>query len=218
MNNNKKIFKFMYLLLCVIIIAIVIILCISSTQSYFAARAENTGDAIEGKALDISLELTAESISTSADNNGYLIPLDKDIESLTKAARGYGNNTSTFDNTKSCLDINGYSVCKVYEIKVTNKGGGTATINGGVTSLYGDRTPNVACVVMDNNPTTVSSNDTCIGNNTIASNVSLGGGQTLTYYLMVYINNLDTPQDDVGLFEGIVKFETQAGIVMQEIS
>lgn len=215
MEKKNKVYKIIYLLLCFIIISVVAILCISNTQAYFAAREENTGEDIEGDTLDIELELTANSISTSATGN--LIPLDKDIESLTKAAKGYGNNTSTFDNTKSCLDINGYSVCKVYEIKVTNKSDGPATINGGVTSLYGDRTPHVACAVMDDS-TNVSNNDTCVDNDTIAKNVTLNSRETYTKYIIVYIENINEPQYDVGLFEGVVKVETQAGVKIIEIN
>lgn len=210
--KNKNILGVLLLLFVILTIVLILILQ-NKTLAYFAAGVESTGDEIKGASLQLSLELTVNEISDNATGN--LIPLDNDVESLNNAIKGYNNNTNIFDNTKSCIDKNGYSVCKVYEIKVKNKGSGGSKIDGGLISLLGDKTPNVACAVMKDS-LTVKNNESCIGTDTIASQDVIGGNQTLTYYIVVYINNLDEPQLDVGLFEGTVEFTAQAGVKIDE--
>ena len=208
-NNKKRVKKqedirkkaFLYILL---VIVIIIVTVVGTTFAYFGATIRNDND-IKGNTGSASLDLTVTKISTSA--NMDLIPLDNDLETLNKAALGHNNQTSNFDATKACIDINGYSVCQLYEVTLTNNGDVNVSVNGGVTSLVGNSTPNVVCAVMDNN-TTVSNNATCVGTATLANNILLTAGSTNRYYLLVYINNLDEPQRDSGGYSGTVVFQS----------
>ena len=125
------------------------------------------------------------------------------------AALGYGNETTNFDATKSCIDINGYTVCQVYKLTLTNNGSAPVTVNGGV-ELSGANTPNIDCAKMASS-TSVTDNTSCKGTNTLASNEVINGGASIDYYVIVYINNLDEPQTDKGVFNGTVTFTSTQG-------
>lgn len=188
-------------------VAILILLVSSATYAYFSAQTEDSS--IQGgTASAADLKLVVEKISTSAKDK--LIPLDNDTVSLTTAAKGYGFSGTTYDSTKSCIDKNGYSVCQVYKITVTNNGSATVALNGGVTYLEGENTPNIACAVMESN-ISVTNNTTCLSSTALANDVKLSAGDEKVYYIIVYINNLHTEQYDVGKFNGTVTFSSASG-------
>ena len=200
-QNIKKGKK--YLLIGVLVLFLAIL---GSSVAYYLARVQGS---LSGKAAGTGLDLTITPLSTGANANGDLIPLDNDKETLTMAALGYGNETTNFDATKSCIDINGYTVCQVYQITLTNKGSAPVTVNGGV-ELTGANTPNIDCAKMTSS-TSVTSNASCKGTNTLANGEVINGGASIDYYVIVYINNLDVPQTDKGVFNGTVAFTSTQG-------
>lgn len=188
----------------VIGIIILILSIAGSAYAYYSASASAT---ISGTAGGGNLTLKVDKLSTSATKN--LIPLDNTTDMLTKAAKGYGNNTNSYDNTKSCIDKNGYTVCQVYKITITNNSGVAIVLNGGV-SLRGDNTPNIECAVM-NSSISVTNNSSCQGSSTLAKKYSLGVNSSKEYYILVYINNKEGIQTDSGNFTGIVTFTSSDG-------
>ena len=200
-NQNKRKKSTKYLLIGTLVLFLSIL---GASMAYYLARVSGT---LSGRAAGTGLDLTITSLSTSA--NGDLIPLDNDIETLTTAALGYGNETTNFDATKSCIDINGYTVCQVYKITLKNNGSAPVTVNGGV-ELTGANTPNIDCAKMASS-TSVTSNTSCKGTNTLANEEVINGGSSVDYYVMVYINNLDEPQYDKGVFNGTVTFTSTQG-------
>ena len=200
--KNKKL---IYSILAVILL---ILLVVGSTYAFFIASAGNNNVIQGGTASAPDLDLTVTKISTSATDN--LIPLDNDVNSLTTAAKGYNFTGTTYDKTKSCIDKNGYSVCQVYEIKIKNNSTAAVVLNGGVTRLEGEKTPNVACAVMNTN-ISVTNNATCMSNTSIANNVKIEADDEKTYYIIVYINNLHVEQYDTGDFFGTISFSSVNG-------
>lgn len=194
------------ILFAIIGISVLVVAVIGSTYAYYVASATNT-NAIQGSAAGAGLGLSVTKQSTSATGN--LIPLTNTKEMLTTAVKGYGGG-NTYDATKSCKDKNGYSVCQVYKIVVTNSSTASVTLNGGITALAGTNTPNIACAVMSNE-TTVSSNATCKTSTSLANGETFTAGQSKTYYIVVYINNLNSEQNDSGGFNGTVTFTTGTG-------
>ena len=212
MDNNKKInSSLIYAIIGVLMLVLVIG---GSTYAYYTASTKND-TAIKGTSAAAGLELKVNKLSTSAVND--LIPLTNTTDSLTTAAKGYGNTGTTFDATKSCIDKNGYSVCQVYEIVVNNKSTASVVLSGGVTTLEGDNTPNVACAVMASNISVIN-NASCKSSNSFANNVTFTGGETKTYYMIVYINNINEPQFDKGVFNGIVTFSSATGKLQAEFN
>lgn len=208
-NNKNESSNIIMLLLPLIIVIIVGATIFGVTYAYFTASASNNKN-IKGNTASVDLDLNVNRISTSASGN--LIPLDNDAASLTTAAKGYGNSGSSFNSSLACIDKNNYSSCQIYQIDITNNSNVVLNISGGVTSLLGTNTPNLACAVMDSS-TSVTSNRTCIGSNTIISNVRFNPNETKTYYIMVYINNLNGSQTDSGEFSGTVEFTSTGGRV-----
>ncbi len=200
--NEKKVNKSIVYMISGIVVLLLAIA--GSAYAYYAATA--TGE-IVGSAAGAGLELTIEKLSTSANDD--LIPLDNTIDMLTKAAKGYGNNTNNFDANKSCIDKNGYTVCQVYKITISNTSNVSITLNGGVT-LFGTNTPNIECAKMDDN-ITVTNNNSCIGSRTLANNYELNADSSNDYYVMVYIKNIDKEQTDVGVFNGTITFTSTQG-------
>ncbi len=210
-NTNKKSdINFKTILFMLVIFIVVAATIAGVTYSYFNASDNTVDNPISGNTGNASLDLTVSLISTNA--TGKLIPLDNSVEDLTTAALGYNNPGNTFNSTYACLDKDGYPSCQIYQISVTNSSTVVAVVNGGVTSLTGTNTPNVACAVMATNAS-VTSNSSCVGSNTLASNVTFGIGETKTYYVMVYINNLNQSQGDRGSFGGVVEFSARDGKV-----
>ena len=188
----------------VIGIIILILSIAGSAYAYYSASASAT---ISGTAGGGNLTLKVDKLSTSATKD--LIPLDNTTDMLTKAAKGYGNNTNSYDNTKSCIDKNGYTVCQVYKITITNNSGVAIVLNGGV-SLRGYNAPNIECAVM-NSSISVTNNSSCQGSSTLAKKYSLGVNSSKEYYILVYINNKEGIQTDSGNFTGIVTFTSSDG-------
>ena len=188
-------------------VTVLLIAVAGSAYAYYQASA--TSNAISGEAAGPgSLQLTVTDLSTSATGN--LIPMDTDLTILNQAALGYGNSSGNQDPTKQCIDKNGYTVCKVYQINLKNNGTSPLIVTGGVTELSGTNTPNLTCTLMSDNHTVTTITD-CVGNNTLANKVMINAGVTNTYFVMVYINNLGTSQTDSGTFNGTVEFNTGSG-------
>ncbi len=184
-------------------IVILLIAIAGSAYAYYSATASATiSGTVAGSA---NLDLKVEKISTGATGN--LIPVDNDTTTLTKAVIGEGN--TSYDNSKRCIDKNGYTACQIYKITLTNKSSVSVSVDGGV-SLSGDNTPNIECAVM-NDINTVSSNSSCRGNKTLAKNYTIDANASVIYYIMVYIKNLDKVQTDTGEFNGTVFFSAGSG-------
>ena len=90
-------------------------------------------------------------------------------------------------------------------------------MSGGVTTLEGDNTPNVDCAVMASNISVIN-NASCKSSNSFANNVTFTGGETKIYYMIVYINNINEPQFDKGVFNGIVTFSSATGKLQAEFN
>lgn len=201
-NNKGKSYLF-----AILGVAILIILVVGVTYAYYSASAEEN-KTIKGSTADVGLELSVVKLSEAA--TGYLIPLDSDPVSLTTAAKGYNNTGSTFDKTKSCIDKNGYSVCQIYEITIKNTSTASLRLRGGVTKLEGSNVPNITCDVMSSS-TSVTVNKNCKSSVSLENDKLFAINESKTYYIIVYINNIEEVQDDKGGFVGTVEFATDTG-------
>ena len=193
--------KKMYMIFGIVILIIAIA---GSAYAYYSATASAT---ISGTAGGGNLTINVEKLSTSAI--GSLVPMDNDVTTLNKAILGEGNTSGSFDNTKACIDKNGYTACQIYKITISNNSKVSINLNGGV-SLSGDETPNIECAVMDNT-NSLSSNTTCKSSKSLANKYSLGANTTHDYYIIVYIKNINGLQTDTGNFTGTITFISSDG-------
>ena len=193
--------KKMYMIFGIVMLIIAIA---GSAYAYYSASASAT---ISGTAGGGNLTINVEKLSTSA--TGSLVPMDNDVTTLNKAILGEGNTSGSFDNTKACIDKNGYTACQIYKITISNNSKVSINLNGGV-SLRGDNTPNIECAVMDNT-NSLSSNTTCKSSKSLANKYSLGANTTHDYYIIVYIKNINGLQTDTGNFTGTITFISSDG-------
>ena len=190
------------LIYAIVGVAVLIVAVAGSAYAYYAATATAN---LSGTAAGAGLSLTVNKVSTGA--NGNLIPIDADTTTLTNAAKGWTGSAigTSWNASYACKDKNGYSVCQIYEVKLTNDSSVAMNFNIGVTALSGTNTPNIDVVKMASN-ISVTSATSIKGNATgIANNVAVSAnGTSSTYYIMVFIKNLTSAQTDKGAFSGTV--------------
>lgn len=197
------------LIYAIVGVAVLIVSVAGSAYAYYAATATAN---LSGTAAGAGLSLTVNQVSTGASGN--LIPIDADSTTLTNAAKGWTGSAigTSWNASYACKDKNGYSVCQIYEVKLTNNSSVAMNFNIGVTALSGTSTPNIDVVKMASN-ISVTSVTSIKGNASgIANNVSVSAnGTSSTYYIMVFIKNLSTAQTDNGAFSGTVTAVSTTG-------
>ena len=202
----------------VIGVATLVVAIIGATFAYFTATAEDT-NTIQGEAANTGLSLEVTHLSTGAV--GGLIPLN--TTDLQKAVTG---DTAATGDPKTCLDSNNNSICQIYSIKVINEGNSIAAVTGtldlqavpyqGVEEEEEQQSSfaNLKWQVLTDS-TTVNTGATSygIGENPIASNVTLNAEGDQTFYVVIWIDNLNEAQNsaDYGHFNGSVAFNSADG-------
>ena len=190
------------LIYAVVGVAVLIVAVAGSAYAYYAATATAN---LSGTAAGAGLSLTVNKVSTGASGN--LIPIDADTTTLTNAAKGWTGSAigTSWNASYACKDKNGYSVCQIYEVKLTNNSSVAMNFNIGVTALSGTNTPNIDVVKMASNISVTSATSIKGSDSGIANNVAVSAnGTSSTYYIMVFIKNLTSAQTDNGAFSGTV--------------
>ena len=207
MKNNK------YFVLGIGIL--ILILCeVGATYAFFAVTATNT-TAISGEAATAGLELTVtKNYPTSAKPGiGRLIP-------QLESALGSAMNT-----TNGCVDANNNVICQVYTITITNTGNSTAKLNGSIKFNHSGDTisgNNLTAKGMPNLKWRRTSGTSTLGSyttqdasvitsQTIVSNLSLAAAASETYYIVIWINEINASQNDSGTFGATIEFVPSNG-------
>ena len=195
-NNRLLVYSIVGVLVLIAVVA-------GSAYAFYAATASNTSTVNGTAGGGAAPILTVTKKSTSATGN--LIPIDNDVTTLTKGAKGYGNSGSSFDATKACKDKNGYSVCQIYSVKVQNKSNVAQTFDIKLTSLNGGSTmPYLDAVAMES-AISVTANTSIKSNGLICQTGSLAyNTESSECYFMVFIKNHSAAQTDNGTFTGTV--------------
>ena len=198
------------LIYAIVGVAVLIVAVAGSAYAYYAATATAN---LSGTAAGAGLSLTVNKVSTGASGN--LIPIDADPTTLTKAAKGWTGSAigTSWNDSYACKDKNGYSVCQIYKVILTNSSSVAMKFNIGVTSLSGTKTPNIDVVKMASNisvtdVTSIKDSATGIANDVTVS----ANGTSSTYYIMVFIKNDQVEaQTDEGAFSGTVTAVSTTG-------
>ena len=172
MEDNKKGFNVLYLVLGVSTLVVAII---GATFAYFSARETNdtviTGNVAEAGGLVLSVTPVTESTGTN------IIPLnlivDYTDEDLTdeetgeviyeddgvtpkKKPKNVDQLASAMAATKKCVDDNGNNVCEVYRIEVTNTSATSTVQVRGTLNIAGTNTTNIYWSLLNADVTTGS--------------------------------------------------------------
>ena len=193
-NDGKGIFY------GVIGVATLIVAIIGATFAYFTATATNN-ETIKGNAATVSLGLSVEKVSHG--EKGLVPQLETALSSAMKGVDKAGTGED------SCVDANGNTVCQVYKITVTNSGTGDAKLNGTLALEKGD-VDNLKWATVTGWGTDPVAQG-AKGDNNIDTNVTVTGGGNKEYYVVIWIEELTTPQNDTGNFTGIVTFNAADG-------
>ena len=140
-------------------------------------------------------------VSTTA--NKGLVPQKE--AALPSAMKGV-NSTAGADD--ACVDANGNTVCQVYKITVQNTGTAESKLNGTLDLTKGSITNLKWAIVnkFDSNPTTQTPSG-----NSLGESVTLGASASQEYYIVIWIDETDAPQEDSGGFTGTVAFNAADG-------
>ena len=199
-NLGKKESKIMFFSLLGVLTLITAIA--GATYAYFSATATNN-NVIKGESAYDADALSLEVKQVSA-GEGKLVPqLSSAIQSAVQGAGSKG----------SCIDANGNTVCKVYSIKITNNSNVALNVSGSLT-LTAANMPNLKWTIGATattgfngtvRPTTTLANDTALGN-TALSSVTDTTNNNKTYYVAIWISEINQAQEDKNSFSGVVTF------------
>lgn len=198
------------LIYAIVGVAVLVVAVAGSAYAYYSATAKDA-DTVRGTAGGgAAPELTVSRVSTTNEN---LVPIDMDAETLTNGAKGW-NPTSKAVNTawnasQACTDKNGYTVCQIYSVTVTNKSTTPVSYKLTLSALAGsstpNNTPNIDAVKMASNiSVTDATSIKGLDSGICTTNSVAGGGTSNACYFMVFVKNLDSAQTDSGNFVGTV--------------
>lgn len=203
-NNGKGIFY------GVIGVATLIVAIIGATFAYFTATASNN-NTVAGTAAQagLTLEVTAK----SANVEKPMVPQPASV--IQTAVTGTNRN--------SCVDGNGNTVCKVYEVKVTNTGT-SATVLYGKFTLSAETMTNLKWGKSTTSATegfsaTYAKSETDLVDPATAADQSITlqasgtAGDSTTFWIVVFIDETNASQNstDTGSFTGTITFNSAEG-------
>lgn len=196
---------------------IVLILSIAgSAYAYYVASVTSDPNDIQGEAMG-SLDNITIDIERMDNASGKLIPISSGTSTLSKAAKGWNTQTNAlgteWNDTYACIDKNGYSVCQIYHITITNNNNRSDTYNISLnlTATAGSSIPSMNAVKMQD-IITVASVTSVLGNNKLGSGVVIDSNQSTDMYVMIYYKNSPSAvQTDSGSFNGIVTVQSVNG-------
>lgn len=196
MEENRKGTGVFY---AVVGVATLVVAIIGATFAYFSASATNDTDVKGSTASGASLAIAVTKVSDEATAKNMIPML---ITDLQKGVTG--------TSSKSCIDANGNTVCQVYKVTVTN-GSADIGINVKGTMNLTSNAKNMKWQVLTD-ATTVNTKATAVAQGTegvIVANQALTASGTHDFYLVIWLNETNKPQDtdDAGkTFNGTITF------------
>ena len=199
--KKKNFFVFFFIIL------LLMFLVTSGTYAYLFYTTSNNS-IISGNMGKVDLELEVIRIlpEKKSVNSSLLFKFDELASNLNKG----------------CIDPeNEYSLCQLYKINLKNKSGGVNVRLKGGLSFNNSNMPNLSWILLGNSySSSVNYTKEMLGNtfNIASSNyVSFVDDYLLmndneeTFYILIWINEINEIQYDSGSYSGIVRFEDSNG-------
>lgn len=218
-----------------VLIVAVAVLIVSVTGSTFAFFALSTGDAgqnaitgetAQGGAAALKLTVTPSTLGGTANasvtkSNKYVPQLESALGTAIAEANG-------------CVDGNGNTVCRVYTINIKNTGNATVVVNGTINftaynptnikwkriasaTTVGELTGVAAATAVSaaNQENDLTSGTQCTASvNTGCTNVSLAPNGEENYYIVVWLDEINSDQTDTDAsktFNANITFSANGG-------
>ena len=180
--------KKLYLLVFVMAIVVAFI---SGTYAYFSVSVSSSNNAISGSIANVKISMNVKLLT----KDDKLIPLRESL--LNDAAKA------------KCQDSNGYTACQIYSITVNNEGSVKVNVDGYVT-LTSSTSKNLKWTELSTQTSYGSAKKRGMKRSSLVKQDSIKAKSSKTYYIMVYLNDTNTEQNDTdkGSFNGIVEFNT----------
>lgn len=188
-------------------IIVLLILIAGGTFAYFAFNvSDNT---ISGEAGTVNLNLTVTKV---LPNTGTDTVDDMLIANFNELAGAINDD---------CLYSDGeYALCQLYKVTLTNNSDNVNTRVKGSVSFNNTNVPNLSWIAIDNYSASTTYTTSMLDSNinTASSefalfedNYLLNVGSSVDYYLLVWVNESEDVQTDMGTFSGTVRFEDENG-------
>ncbi len=211
--NGKKKRNITKTQLTITLILILFISITGVTYAYFAV-AGNNSNTITGNAATVNLTLTVSKIfpKDNANTTGVMIPQLATNAALSSALKG------------SCVDANTNVACQVYKINIENKGGTATQVVDGKLSFFKNSvmTEDVATIMPNlkwrllGSVDEVTPTNSILGTNanysatgterSFITNLTMINNSKFTYYIIIWVNETNTSQEDKSTSEVTKKF------------
>ena len=169
----------------------IVVAFISGTYAYFSVSVSSSNNAISGSIANVKISMNVKLLT----KDDKLIPLKESL--LNDAAKA------------QCQDSNGYTACQIYSITVNNEGSVKVNVDGYVT-LTSSTSKNLKWTELSTQTSYGSAKKRGMKRSSLVKQDSIKAKSSKTYYIMVYLNDTNTEQNDIdkGSFNGIVEFNT----------
>lgn len=223
--DEKKIDKKLGVL--IVAVAVLIVSVTGSTFAYFAlsvtsnSEQQITGETAAGGAGALQLTVTPSTLGGTA--NESLTKSNKYVPQLESALG------TAISATNGCIDGNGNTVCRVYTINIKNTGSATVVVNGTInftaynpTNIKWKRIQDATTVGSVGTATLAANqeNDLTTGTqctasvNTGCTNVTLAPNGEENYYIVVWLDEINSDQTDTDAnqtFNANITFSANGG-------
>lgn len=189
-NTNKG------LLFSIVGVLTLVVAIAGATYAFFSATANNAGT-IEGTAATAELALD---VLQEAGGTGKLIP-----------QLGTAINSAAATN---CVDGNTNTICQIYSLKVTNNSTATVSLNGSIAFAGIENMSNLKFTTSEAKASGYSTTGTVAATSATImpnSSFSLAPTDSKTIYLIVWIEETGSAQNDSGTFNATVTFNSSDG-------
>ena len=178
-EENKKVNR--PLIYAILGVALLVVAVSGSAYAFFTAQAQS--DQFSGNTIDVKIGKPTVTLVVGDKAKG-LIPIHDG------SVTGHDTNqlTTAVSNTNKCVDKNGYTVCHVYKVTLSNTGSTATTVN---TSITLNGSTNITWAKMTNQTTFGSLKGS---DNSLSTGTALGAKGTTDLYFVVYLKNTGADQ------------------------
>lgn len=205
-------------------VATLIVAIIGASFAYFSAQAASAENAVNLTAYEFNASLSMQEIDPS---NAKLIPVDP-VGTIEGATSPNNTNLAYSLNVADhkCVDSQGYKICALYEISVTNGGSTPLTLQGSIVTNVNSKSSRDDAEVFTNlqyRPVTLSEGRYSIGGtavalkSTVGESASIGtltvpANETVITYAVIYLNENNDQSAEMGAhYEGKIVYASTDG-------
>ena len=204
-----------------------IVAIVGATFAYFSTQVNSAGDSVNLTSYQFATSLSFKEVYPTKEHKA-LIP-------LASTQTGGTESVTYLDKALSegCVDKDGYQVCAVYEAALTNTADDvvlTPSFDVSANGFLDETSSNVYALLatangVEETPTAFTYNRANATNVVAASNpftyngqstITVTSGQTVKYYLVIWLENLDESQPDMNkTLTGQITFSSEGGSKLQ---